>query len=555
MPDDREQPGGDSEFSRRRFLQNAALSAGAVAAAPWAIAHAGTARDSSGRGGFAADFELDEVTIADLSVRMASGEETARSITEKYLQRIEETNTVGPELRAVIETNPDAVAIAEQLDAERAAGRTRGPLHGIPILLKDNIGTADRTTTTAGSYALEGWIPARDSFVAERLRQAGAVLLGKANLSEWANFRSTHSTGGWSARGGLCRNPYALDRNACGSSSGSGVAVTANLCTAAIGTETDGSVVCPSSINGIVGIKPTLGLVGRSGIIPLAHSQDTAGPMARTVTDAAILLGALAGVDPRDEMTRDAETHGASDYTAFLRPDALNGARIGAARRYLGRHPAVDKIFEDSLVALRDAGAEIIDPADLPTHGTWGEAEITVLNYEFKNDIGKYLESFGRPDGPKSLADLIRFNEDHAEIEMPYFRQEIFYNAEEKGPLTDQAYLDALETSKRLTREEGIDAVMGEHGLDAIVAPTTLMAWTNDLVQGGHRSGGASSAAAVSGYPSITVPSGYVFGLPVGLLFFGKPWSEGKLISFAYSFEQATRVRRKPEFLDSVRLD
>jgi len=503
---------------------------------------------------FSVDFELDEVTISDLSSRMASGEETARSITEKYLARIEATNRIGPELRAVIEVNPDALRIADELDAERAAGNVRGPMHGIPVLLKDNIGTADSMTTTAGSYALEGLVPPKDAFLAKQLRAAGAILLGKANLSEWANFRSTHSTGGWSGRGGLCKNPYALDRNACGSSSGSGVAVSANLCTVAVGTETDGSVVCPSSICGIVGIKPTLGLVSRSGIIPLAHSQDTAGPMGRTVRDAVILLDAMVGSDPDDAVTDEASDRAVGGYTRFLNEDGLRGARIGAARKYLGRHPAVDAIFEQALESLREAGAEIVDPADLPTYGTWGDAEGIVLRYEFKHDINQYLKSMGDATPIKSLEDLIRFNEENADIEMPYFLQELFYQSQEKGDLTDPEYLEALETSKRLTREEGIDAVMDEHSLNAIVAPTTLMAWTNDLVQGGHRSAGASSAAAVSGYPSITVPSGYVYGLPVGLLFFGRKWSERQLISFAYGFEQATKVRRKPEFLPTADL-
>ncbi|HEY5564594.1 MAG TPA: amidase [Rhodothermia bacterium] len=553
MSPDNDSSDSRPKSNRRDFLKRTALTTAAAAASPMAFAAPADPRHGLPPT-FSIDFELDELEISDLAARMASGEESARSITEKYLARIEETNLRGPELRAVIETNPDALRIADELDAERTAGGPRGPLHGIPILLKDNIGTADRMTTTAGSYALEGSIPSEDSFVAQRLRAAGAVLLGKANLSEWANFRSTHSTGGWSGRGGLCRNPYALDRNACGSSTGSGVAVSANLCAAAIGTETDGSVVCPSSIAGIVGIKPTVGLIGRSGIIPLAHSQDTAGPMARTVADATILLGALTGLDPRDEATGPSEPHIQTDYTQFLDPDGLKGARIGAARKYLGRHPEVDRIFEHTLESLREAGAAVIDPADLPTHGTWGDAEGIVLRYEFKADINNYLKSLGPLAPAKTLEDLIRFNEEHADLEMPYFRQELFHQSQEKGPLTDQEYLDALETCRRLTRAEGIDAVMNEHSLDAIVAPTTLMAWTNDLIQGGHRSGGSSSAAAVSGYPSITVPSGYVFGLPVGLLFFGRPWSEGKLISLAYGFEQTTRVRRKPEFLPTADL-
>lgn len=471
---------------------------------------------------------------------MDSGVETARSITAKYLDRIEATNHQGPALRAIIEVNPDAIRIAEELDAERRASGPRGPLHGIPVVLKDNIDTADRMTTTAGSYALEGSIAKEDSYVAGRLRQAGAILLAKANLSEWANFRSTRSTGGWSARGGLCLNPYALDRNVCGSSSGSAAAVSANLCPAAIGTETDGSIVCPSSIAGIVGIKPTLGLVGQSGIIPIAHSQDTAGSMGRTVEDAAIVLTALGS--------------SGEDYTSYLDPGALQGARIGAARKHLGRHPEVDRIFEDALLALSDAGAEIVDPADVPTHGQWGDAEFEVLLYEFKADVNGYLQNLAPEIQSRSLSDLIRFNEEHADIEMPYFGQEIFLMAEEKGPLTVQAYTDALADCRRLTREEGMDKVMDENELDALVAPTTMPAWANDLVHGGHRSHGASSAAAVSGYPSITVPAGHVYGLPVGLLFFGRANTDGKLIGYGYAFEQATKMRQKPRFLETAAL-
>jgi len=526
-----------SILNRRAFLRRAAI--GAAGASVISPDFGGPDQDlSSAKEKDYVDFEFDELSIREFQDRMESGEETAVSITRKYLDRIEATNHDGPQLHAIIEVNPDALRIAGELDAERKKSGVRGPLHGIPVILKDNIDTADAMTTTAGSLALEGSIAAKDSYVANRLRAAGAILLAKANLSEWANFRSTRSTGGWSGRGGLCRNPYALDRNACGSSSGSGVAVSANLCPVAIGTETDGSVVCPSSITGVVGIKPTVGLVGQAGIVPIAHSQDTAGPMGRSVEDAAMVLTALAGQG--------------ADYTSYLDSGSLRGARIGATRKHLGRHPVVDQIFEDALAALKDAGAEIVDPADLPTHGEWEDAEFEVLLYEFKANLNIYLQGLGKDARVKSLDDLISFNEEHRDTEMPYFDQEIFLMAQEKGPLTDQVYLDALADCRRLTREEGIDAVMIFENLDALVAPTTLPAWTNDLVHGGHRSYGASSAAAVSGYPSITVPSGHVSGLPVGLLFFGRANTEGKLISYAYAFEQATKVRTKPGFLETL---
>jgi amidase len=525
-------------------LTGSAAAAAVAAVSPLACV---TPQDGPGPAGEAGspfaglvDFELDELSISDLQRLVESGTENAVSLTEKYLERIAATNTAGPELRAIIEVNPDALDIARKLDAERRANGPRGPLHGIPVVLKDNIDTADRMTTTAGSLALEGSIAREDSEVAARLRAAGAVLLAKANLSEWANFRSSRSTGGWSARGGLCVNPYALDRNACGSSSGSGTAVSANLCAVAIGTETDGSVVCPSSITGIVGIKPTLGLVGQKGIIPIAHSQDTAGPMARTVEDAAIVLSVL--------------TESGRDVAAGLDPGALQGARIGAARKYLGHNREVDRIFEESLRALQEGGAEIVDPTDVPTLGQWGEFEYEVLLHEFKHDLAVYLSRLDSSIGIRTLQDVIDFNERHSDREMPYFGQDRFMDAVARGPLTSTVYLEALEACRRLTREEGIDAVMDKHNLDAIVAPTTAPAWANDLVHGGHRSHGASSAAAVAGYPSITVPSGFVHGLPVGLLFFGRAHSDDKLIRLAYAFEQATTVRAKPAFLETVRL-
>jgi amidase len=396
--------------------------------------------------------------------------------------------------------------------------------------------------------------PARDAFIVQRLRQAGAVILGKTNLSEWANFRSTRSTSGWSGRGGQTRNPYALDRNPCGSSSGSGVAVAANLCAAAVGTETDGSVVCPSSANSIVGIKPTLGLISRSGIIPIAHSQDTAGPMARTVTDAAILLGAMTGIDARDKDTNGSRGKSHADYTKFLDASGLKGARIGVTRKVFGFNDRVDKLMNDAIEAIKKSGAVIIDPAEIATAGKFDESEFEVLLYEFKADLNSYLAALG-PQAPyRSLKELIEFNEKNRDREMPYFGQEIFTKAEEKGPLTDPAYRKALAKNHRLTRTLGIDAVMIKHKLDAMIAPTGGPAWPTDLINGDHFTGGFSSAAAVAGYPHITVPAGYVFGLPVGISFFGRAWMEPALIKFAYAYEQATKMRRAPQFLPTPKL-
>ncbi len=492
---------------------------------------------------------------------MTSGEWTARSITEAYLTRIEQLNLQGPSLRAVIETNPDALVIADELDRERRAQGARGPLHGVPIVLKDNIDTGDRMTTTAGSLALSGWVPPQDSAVAARLRAAGAVLLAKANLSEWANFRSTRSSSGWSGRGGQCRNPYVLDRNPCGSSSGSGVAVSANLAAVAIGTETDGSIVCPSSASGIVGIKPTVGLVSRAGVIPISHTQDTAGPMARTVRDAAMVLGAMAGVDPRDPATAESEMRGLTDYTPFLEANGLGGVRVGVARRFLGFHDGVDQIVEQAIAALRAAGAVIVDPVDLRPSGrpaagdvvtSMGAAETEVLLYEFKADLNAYLAERGPDAEVRSLADLIAFNERNASDEMPYFGQERLLAAEEKGPLSEPRYLAALAAARRLSRADGIDRTMDDHELDAIIGPTGGPAWVTDLVNGDHFGGSSSGYPAVAGYPNITVPAGEVHGLPVGLSFFGRAWSEPTLIRIAFSFEQTTRARRVPRFLPTL---
>jgi amidase len=496
--------------------------------------------------------ELEDLTIADFQSGLASGKFTSRSITENYLARIEAVDKNGPGVNSVIEINPDALALAEAADKARQSGSTRGPLHGIPVLIKDNIDTADRMQTTAGSLALFGSRPAQDAFVAQKLRAAGAVVLGKTNLSEWANIRSAHSTSGWSGRGGLTRNPYALDRNACGSSSGTGAAVAANLCVVGVGTETDGSVVCPSSANGLVGIKPTLGLISRAGIVPIAHSQDTAGPMARSVRDAAILLTAMAGVDPRDSATADANGK-ITDYTRFLDPNGLRGARIGVARKYFGFNDAVDSLMDDVLEEMKRAGAELIDPADLGSHGKFDDSEFTVLLYELKADLNAYLKT--RPDARvHSLAEAIAFNQRNKDKEMPYFGQDIFIKAEAKGPLTSKEYLDALDANHRLSRTEGIDGVMNQNRLNAIVAPTGSPAWLTDLINGDHAAGGSSNAAAVAGYPDITVPAGFIDGLPVGISFFGRAWSEPVLLKIAYAFEQATRARKPPQFLPSAKL-
>ncbi len=550
-------------MDRRAFLRSGALAGGAVVAGTAGCGQAATpnaATQGSDRSGasFAgsdppasASFELEEATIDELTSAMASGERTSRSITDAYLARIAALDRQGPMLRSVIETSPDTLADAEALDRERDASEPRSPLHGIPILLKDNIGTADGTTTTAGSLALEGSRPAEDAPVARRLRDAGAVLLGKANLSEWANYRSTRSSSGWSARGGQCANPFALDRNPCGSSSGSGAAVSANFVAAAIGTETDGSIVCPSNANGIVGIKPTVGLVSRAGIIPIADSQDTAGPMARTVRDAVLVLGVIAGTDPRDPATAEADSRGLTDYTPFLDADGLEGARIGVMRSAFGFHPLVDQLMEAGLEAMRSCGALIVDPVDLRPTTSMRRAETTVLSYEFKAGLGAYLETL--PDPPiRTLADLIAFNQANASEEMPYFGQERLLAAEARGPLTDPEYLDARAAARRLSRAEGIDRVMDADNLDAIFAPTGGPAWVTDLVNGDHFGGSSSAFAAVSGYPNITVPAGFIHGLPVGGSFFGRAWSEPTLIRIAYAFEQATRHRRAPGFLPTV---
>ncbi len=538
---------------RRAFLGHAAVLGAATASgvrpgsAPPPIPAAATPLPTP------APFELEEATVAGLQAGMAQGRLTARRITELYLARIAAMDRAGPMLQSIIETNPDALSIADELDRERAAKGARGPLHGIPVLLKDNIDTADRMTTTAGSLALEGSIAARDSHVAERLRAAGAVLLAKANMSEWANIRSTRSSSGWSARGGQCRNPFVLDRNPCGSSSGSGAAVSANFGAVAVGTETDGSIVCPASANGVVGIKPTVGLVSRAGIIPISHTQDTAGPLCRSVADAAALLGAMAGVDPRDAKTASAQGHIVADYTTSLDKNGLRGARIGVAReKFFGYSDATDRLAEAAIEVLKREGAVVIDPADIPHAGTYDESELAVLLYELKADLAAYLATLGPSAKVRTLADVIAFNEQHREREMPYFGQELFHQAEAKGPLTSPGYRKALDTCRRLSRAGGIDAVMTRHRLDAIVAPTGNPAWPTDLVNGDHFTGSSSTPAAVAGYPSVSVPMGFAFELPVNLSFFGRPWSEPVLIRLAYAFEQITMHRKAPRFLPTL---
>jgi amidase len=549
-------------IGRRRFLGIGGAAAAGLAAASTAAA-VPLARDPqpdpTGRASGAVParpeaFELDELTLAQLREGLASGRWTARRLTELYLGRIDALDRRGPALHAMITVNPDALAIADRLDEERRARGARGPLHGIPILVKDNIDTADRMATTAGSLALAKSVAPRDAFLVERLRAAGAVLLGKTNLSEWANFRSTRSSSGWSAVGGQCRNPYVLDRNPCGSSSGSGAAVSANYAAVSVGTETDGSIVCPANSCGLVGLKPTVGLVSRAGIVPISHTQDTAGPMARTVADAAALLGALAGVDPRDPATEAGAGHAHQDYTQFLDPGALRGARIGVLRKSFGIHPRSDALMEDAIETMRKAGAAIVDPVEFAGHGKLSDPEFVVLLYEFKAGLNAYLA--GRPDLPvRTLAELIAFNERHADREMPFFGQEIFHMAEAKGPLTDKEYLEALETCRVLSRDQGIDAALGQHRLDALIAPTGGPAWTTDLVNGDHFTGGSSTAPAVAGYPNLTVPAGFISGLPVGISFIGGAWSEPRLISLAFAFEQATHRRRPPGFSAVVRFE
>ncbi|MHB1069934.1 MAG: amidase, partial [Gemmatimonadaceae bacterium] len=508
-----------ADVTRRDFVTAVAVAATASVATP-AAAGAATSSSAPAAGASLAGLParedaLFEKGVAELQAMMARGALTSRALTERYLQRIAAMDKQGPAINAVIELNPDAPAIADALDIERRNGRVRGPLHGIPVLIKDNIDSADQMRTTAGSLALADSRPLQDAFIVQRLRAAGAVLLGKTNLSEWANYRSTRSTSGWTGRGGLTRNPYVLDRNCSGSSSGTGAALAADFATLGIGTETDGSIISPASICGLVGIKPTLGLWSRSGIIPIAASQDTAGPMCRTVADAAALLGALTGVDARDGATKASASHAVSDYTSYLKEGALRGARIGVARAQAGFNPDVDRAFDEAVAALKEAGAVIVDPASLPTPAALGATELVVLDYEFKAGLNAYLATRGPSVAVKNLADLIAWNEREQAREMPWFGQEIFIRAQKSGPLTDRKYLDARATCLRLTRTQGIDALMAKHRLDAIVLPSNQPAWTTDLLNGDHFTGGDTTYASVAGYPSITVPMGMVHGLPV----------------------------------------
>ncbi len=500
---------------------------------------------------------LEEITIAQLQQKMTDGELTARDIVSYYLNRIETIDQLGPKLNSVIELNPDALAIADGLDAERVQSGARGLLHGIPILLKDNIDTADQMETTAGSLALLTSRPGQDATVVKQLREAGAIILGKTNLSEWANFRSTQSTSGWSGRGGQTRNPYVITRNPCGSSSGSGVAISANLGMVALGTETDGSIVCPSSVNGIVGIKPTVGLTSRAGVVPISHTQDTVGPMARTVADAAVVLGTLVGVDERDSATPASAGKFHTDYAQFLNADGLRGARIGVSRAgFTGYDEAVDALLEQAIDTMREAGAVIVDPADLPSMEQLKEdreSEFEVLLYEFKANLAAYLltrQPKGDEEIPRTLADLIAFNSANADAEMPHFGQEIFEMAQAKGDLTDEDYLNALERSQRLAGAEGIDAVMAEYQLDALIAPTGGPSWLINYESGDNYHGSSSAPAARTGYPLVTLPMGFIGELPVGLTFMGGAFSEGVLIRLAYGYEQASLMREKPKLLE-----
>lgn len=495
-------------------------------------------------------FAIAESDIAGLQAQMRDGTLSSHALTQAYLDRIAAIDDAGPRLNAVIELNPDALAEADARDAERKAGKLRGPLHGIPMLLKDNIDVTPMVNS-AGSLALADHHPKTDAFLVQRLRQAGAVILGKTNLSEWANFRSSRSTSGWSGRGGQTKSPYALDRNPCGSSAGTGSAIAANLATVGIGTETDGSIICPSAVAGLVGIKPTVGLVSRSGIIPISHSQDTAGPMARSVADAATLLAAIAGRDDADSATTQAGRPSAPDYLTHLKADALKGARIGVVRKLMDYQPDVDAAMESAIAAMKAAGAEVVD-AQITTAGQWDDAELQVLLYEFKADLEKYLA--GSNASIKTLAGLIEFNKQHAATEMPYFGQELFAQAQAKGPLTDKAYIQARAKARRLAGPEGIDAALKAQHLDALVAPSMSPAWLTDPVNGDHFTGAGYGVAAVAGTPSITVPMGDSHGLPLGIVFMGPAWSEPRLIELGYAFEQRTKARRAPQFLPTVSL-
>ena len=497
---------------------------------------------------------MKEYSISEIQKLMTDGKLTAKQLVKKYLERINKIDKSGPTINSIIELNPDALKIAENLDQVRKEDNSLGPLHGIPILIKDNIATADNMMTTAGSLALEGFRSTRDAFIVQKLRAAGAIILGKTNLSEWANFRSTRSTSGWSSRGGQARNPYVLDRSPCGSSSGSATAVAANLCSVSIGTETDGSIVCPAHVNSVVGVKPSIGLVSRTGIIPISHNQDTAGPIARTVEDAAILLNAMVGVDKEDAQSITNEKDIPTDYTEFLDIDGLKDARIGVARNFFGKNELVNQVIDKAIEKMEKAGAIIIDKLMLESVKELREPEYEVLLYDFKNDLNEFLEKFVPEGFPQTMKEIIEFNEKNKEKVMPYFGQEHFKRAEERGPLTDEVYKEALEKCHKYSREEGIDLAIKENKLDAIIAPTGGPAWPMDLVNGDHFTGGSSSLAAVAGYLNITVPVGYVFGLPIGLSFFSGAFQEPTLLKITYAFEQLTKVRKPPSYLKTLEI-
>jgi amidase len=525
---------------RRRFLQSSAVLTAASAA------------DFSFAGSKMTNVSVVETSAATLQAMMTTEGLTSVAVCNAYLKRIAEIDRAGPTLNSVIELNPDALIIAKALDEERKTKGARGPLHGIPILLKDNIATRDRMSTSAGSVALANVTPPRDAFLVKQLREAGAVILGKTNLSEWANIRSSRSTSGWSSRGGLTKNPYALDRNTSGSSAGSGAAIAASLAAIAVGTETDGSIISPAHVNGLVGIKPTLGLISRDGVVPIAHSQDTAGPMARTVRDAAMLLQAMAGVDSRDAATKSSEGK-SFDFLKALDPEGLKGARIGVARNFFGRNDRVHAVIESALAVMKAKGAELID-CEVPNTGKYGRTELEVLLYELKADLNAYLAEFARGAKVKTLADIIAFNERNRDKVMPYFAQERFIAAQVKGDLTSKEYLDALANNHRYSREEGIDQVMREHKLDALVAPTGQPAWLTDFVNGDNPGGSFTSPAAVAGYPHITVPAGFVYELPIGISFVGGAYSESTLLRLAYAFEFATKHRRAPTYVATLKV-
>jgi amidase len=539
-----------NKMNRRSFLQ---WSTRATARSTLAVWMTSAAVHSQERVSEPLQLRLEEATIADLQGLMASGRLTARQLVQMYLDRIDALDQKGPTLRSILEINPNALMIAEALDNERRTKGSRGPLHGMPILLKDNIDTMDMMTT-AGSLALVGPRPPQDATVTTRLREAGAVILGKANMTEWANFRSTRASSGWSGVGRQGLNPYVLDRNPCGSSSGSAQAVSADLVTAALGTETNGSIVCPSSVCGVVGIKPTVGLTSRAGVIPISHTQDTVGPICRTVADAAAVLAALTGVDSRDPATRDSDGHFFTDYTQFLDPHGMRGARIGIVRQYFGINEHADRLVLPLIEVMSEMGAVIVDPANFTNFAAFPGAQRTVFEYEFKADLNQYLAS--RPDlSVHTLEDLIAFNNAHAAEEMPYFQQELFMASQARGPLTEQEYLDALAQDFRISQKEGIDDVMDRLELDALFAPSRNPAWAIDVVNGDRGLLGSSTPAALAGYPLITVPAGYAFGeLPVGVTFMGRRWSEPTLIRIAFAFEQATKARRPPKFLPTLRL-